>query len=139
MKRLLILLALLPILTFANETEFETLEEELAFTQQLEAQEKADHVRRMAELSALTSNATQEKVEEESEPWLITKIYLWGLLVFGSGAIVCSLVILFASAWKSISATHETGKQSSYTRHLAKLNDDIDLRSAARQRHLCIA
>ena len=103
MKQLLIILALLPILSFANETESATLEEELLIEQQLEAQEKADHVRRMAELSAMVKETEQVKEDvEDSEPWLITQIYLWGVMILGTGAIAFSIALMAASLWKSI-------------------------------------
>ena len=102
MKQLLLILALCPVLTFANETEFETLEEELAFEQQIEAQEKANHVRRMTELSAMIQEKEQAQEEIESEPWLIEKIYMWGLLVLGIPAILFCIAMTVESMWKSI-------------------------------------
>lgn len=95
MRTLIIIALWIPLLCFANETDVVT-------EQQLVIQETIDNLQRMKTLRESTSARLEEPVEEDSGPWLITTIYLNGVLYVGVVAVFLIAVFTAVSIIKSV-------------------------------------
>ena len=94
MKNILYLVLLLCIsnITFADEQA----------EMELRVAEKVEQVQAMQRFDNLVRERMALAEKEESEPWLISKIYAWGVIVFGSAAIVFCVGAIIVTLWASI-------------------------------------
>ena len=106
MRKLLLILLLCPVLTLATETEFESLEEELAAERRELVEDKVTQLRHMQEIikTVQHSEAVQEEAEREPGPveMFIVKAYGIGFIITGILAAVGWLYVAIKSMWQSI-------------------------------------
>ena len=106
MRKLLLILLLCPVLTLATETEFESLEEELAAERRELVEDKVAQLRHMQDIMETVqhSEAVQEEAEREPGPveMFIVKAYGIGFIITGILAAVGWFYVAIKSMWQSI-------------------------------------
>lgn len=100
MKQLIILALLVPMLSFANESEPMSVEEEV-LSQGESSSEITEKLEQLQRVQAAVETVQANKAEE-SEPHWIGKVWVWGAIVFSALATTMSFVLLFGMGWRCI-------------------------------------
>lgn len=89
---LVILFLWIPNISFADEqTDLE-----------IRVAEKVEQLQNIQRINTTLEQAAATVAAEESEPWLVTKIYAWGVFVFGIVAILFCIVAFVSTIHTSI-------------------------------------